>query len=86
MLIEDEVEAVEEVNPTEEDETWDLYTYQLRYVADDGEVVTNLIEATHVHTDDDHVEIWDHDILLFMIQRHSVQQLRNVSELDMRLL
>lgn len=61
---------------------WDLYTYQLKYVNDNGVEITNLIEATHAHTDDDHVEFWDNDVLLLMVQRHSVRQVRNVTVMD----
>lgn len=64
---------------------YDIYTYQLTYVDDNGVEVTCLIDATHVHTDDDHVEIWNDDILLLMMQRISVRNLRNVSVMDMPL-
>lgn len=76
-------ESPQETETPQETEEWDLYTYQLKYVEDDGTAVTKLLEATHIHTDDDHVEIWDGDILLLMIQRMSVRNIRNVSELDM---
>lgn len=69
----------------ETQEEWNVYTYQVKYVEDNGSVITKLVEATHIHTDDDHVEIWWDDVLILMIQRMSLRQIRNVSLLDMPL-
>lgn len=80
MSDENENIETEDTTPIEE---WDIYTFQLRYIDDNGEVTTKLLDATHAETDDDHVEFWDGEILLFMIQRSAIRNIRNVTLLDM---
>lgn len=68
---------------TEEIDDSEIFNYQVKYVDDDGLAHTRIIEATKVYADDDHVELWLEDTLLLMIQKTSVQQVRNISVLDM---
>lgn len=80
MSDENEKVETEDATPIEE---WDIYTFELCYVDDAGEVVTKLLDATHAETDDDHVEFWDGEILLLMVQRSAIRNIRNVTLLDM---
>lgn len=66
-------------------EYYNVYTYEITYVGIDGITKTQLIDATTVITDGELVELWDGDDLIFAVSDASVQQIRNVSRLDMPL-
>lgn len=59
-------------------------TYEITYTDNNMVPHTELIDATHVHTDGPLVELWDGDDLILGVQEDAVQQIRNVSRLDMR--
>lgn len=61
-------------------------TYQITYTNIAGVSVTELVDATDVCLDGDLVELWDGHDLILGIQECAVQQIRNVSRLDMRLI
>lgn len=61
-----------------------MHTYQITYVNIAGVTVTELISATQALLEGELVELWDGDDLILAVSETAVQQIRNVSLLDMK--
>lgn len=61
-----------------------MHTYQITYVNIAGVTVTELISATQALLEGELVELWDDDDLILAVSETAVQQIRNVSLLDMK--
>lgn len=81
----EEFDSCTQCEPTEnEGESPVLQNYQITYVKPNGATVTELIAADEVYSDD-LLEFWLGGIAQLMVDASAVQQVRNVSALDMPL-